>query len=180
MLGAMTGCGKKEESVSTDLIIKEYAKGLDLKLVGDLARKSKNAADFEKQLNTTSNKINNLDLNDDGKVDYIKVTEYGKGNKRGFSLTTDVGKGKEQEIATIEFVKSGEKVDMYVNGNSSLYGNNHHYRSHFGAIVALDVFFVEKLQVRKRLTRHCEKVRHLLSSRDLTLPTLIKMPCVPA
>ena len=117
MLGAMTGCGKKEESVSTDLIIKEYAKGLDLKLVGDLARKSKNAADFEKQLNTTSNKINNLDLNDDGKVDYIKVTEYGKGNKRGFSLTTDVGKGKEQEIATIEFVKSVEKVDMYVNGN---------------------------------------------------------------
>jgi len=132
LFGTITSCDKKEETVSTDLIIKEYAKGLDLKLVGEMARKAKDAAGFEKSLNTSANKVNNLDLNDDGKVDYIKVTEYGKDNKRGFSLTTELEKGKVQEVATIEFVKNGNAVDMSVNGNSSLYGNNHHYRSHFG------------------------------------------------
>lgn len=122
----------KPEKVSADVIAQEYAKGLDLKLAAELAKKAKNAEEFEKQLNTPSSKVNNIDLNDDGKVDYIKVTEYGSGSNRGFSLTTELESGKVQEIATIEFSKQGDRVDMNVNGNSSLYGSNAHYRSSFG------------------------------------------------
>ncbi len=135
---AMMGtCGKSRNKVTTDVIAQEFAKGLDLKAVSDLAKSSKNAADLEEKLNTKGTGVNNIDLNDDGKVDYIKVTEYGSGDTRGFSLTTELTPGEVQEIATIEFVKEGNQATMHTRGNSSLYGNNTHYRSSFGLTDAL-------------------------------------------
>lgn len=133
LLTMVATCNKsRSEDVSTEVIAQEYAKGLNLKLVAQLAKQAKNAEDFEQQLNSSSSKVNNIDLNDDGKVDYIKVTEYGNGSNRGFSLTSELEEGKEQEIATIQFSKQGDSVDMEVAGNPSLYGNGHHYRSSFG------------------------------------------------
>ena len=46
---------------------------LDLFAVLDLFQKSKTIEDFEKELNLEKNGINNLDLNLDKKVDFIKV-----------------------------------------------------------------------------------------------------------
>ena len=46
---------------------------LDLYAVLDLFLKSKTIEDFEKKLNDTKSKINNLDLDLDGKIDFIKV-----------------------------------------------------------------------------------------------------------
>lgn len=134
---AMMGTCQKSKPVSTEVIAKEYAKGLDLKAVSDAAQSSKDAADLEKKLNTPSEQLNNIDLNDDGKVDYIKVTEYGSDEKRGLSLTTELSPSEIQEIATIEFIKEGDKATMHTRGDSSLYGNGHHYRSSFGLTDAL-------------------------------------------
>ena len=53
------------------------AEGLNLKAVGELLKKANDAETFEKLLNSKDEGINNLDLNEDGKVDYIFVTEYG-------------------------------------------------------------------------------------------------------
>ena len=47
---------------------------LDLFAVLDLFQKSKTIEDFEKSLNEEKTGINNLDLNLDNKVDFIKVT----------------------------------------------------------------------------------------------------------
>ena len=63
------------------------------------------AEEFERLLNKEDG-INNLDLNEDGKVDYIEVEEYGTEALKGFSLTVEVEKGQEQEIATIEVEKT--------------------------------------------------------------------------
>jgi len=125
-------CSSRSKPVSADVIAKEYAKGLDLKAVSELAKRSRDAADFEKRLNTPGEKVNNLDLNDDGNVDYIKVQEYGSGNERGFSLTVEVAPGKVQEVATIEFVRDGDRVAMQTSGNESMYGSGQHYHSSFG------------------------------------------------
>ncbi|QQL45672.1 hypothetical protein [Sulfuriroseicoccus oceanibius] len=125
-------CSSQSKPVSTEVIAKEYAKGLDLKAVSALAKRSKDAADFEKRLNSPGEKVNNLDLNDDGNVDYIKVQEYGSGNERGFSLTVEVEPGKVQEVATIQFVRDGDRVNMQTSGHSSLYGSGQHYHSSFG------------------------------------------------
>lgn len=106
---------------------------LDLKAVGGLLKKAKDGETFEKLLNSKSEGVNNLDLNEDGKVDYISVTEYGTEQVRGFSLTTEPSPGEVQEIATIEVEKvSGEQAQMEVRGNQQIYGQNHYYHSSFG------------------------------------------------
>ncbi len=136
-------CSRKEtaqayqEPRSTELILKEYSKGLDLKAVTELAKKAKDAPDFERLLNSRAEAVNNIDLNDDGKVDYIKVTEYGSGDKRGFSLTDEISPGKVQEIATIDIQKEGEKATVQTTGNPSLYGPGSYQHSSFGLTDAL-------------------------------------------
>src|SRR5437764_3842058 len=53
---------------------------LDLYAVLDLFQKSKTIEAFEKSLNDEKNRINNLDLNLDKKVDFIKVVTKKDGN----------------------------------------------------------------------------------------------------
>ncbi len=122
---------------ATEIILKEYSKGLNLAAVTELAKKSKDAEEFEKLLNDKSEAVNNIDLNDDFKVDYIEVTEYGSGDQRGFSLSTEIESGKTQEIATIEFKRDGDKATVQTSGNSSLYGPGHYHHSSFGLTDAL-------------------------------------------
>jgi len=138
-------CSRKSSSslpISTPeeqaaVILKEYSKGLDLDAVTVLAKKSKDAADFERLLNNQAEAVNNIDLNEDGKVDYINVTEYGSGNRRGLSLTTEISPGKIQEIATIDFEKNGESGVIQTSGNPSLYGPGHYHHSNFSMTDAL-------------------------------------------
>ncbi|MBW2184791.1 MAG: hypothetical protein JRF49_13145, partial [Deltaproteobacteria bacterium] len=60
------------------------ANGLDLKAVGELVKQARNGEELEKLLNKSGG-VNNLDLNEDNKVDYIHVTEYGNDRAKGFS-----------------------------------------------------------------------------------------------
>ncbi len=108
------------------------ADGLDLQAVGALIKKTKDAEDLEKLVNDKSVGINNLDLNEDGNVDYIKVTEFGDDSAKGFSLTVEPVKGEEQEVATIHLEKSSDKqASVEVRGNRQIYGSNHYYHSYF-------------------------------------------------
>ena len=103
---------------------------LNLQALGELVKNSTSAQDIEDKLNQNGS-INNLDLNNDGSVDYIKVTEYGSGNQRGFSFTVDVASGQTQEIATIEVARGSNNAQMNIQGNQQLYGNNGYYQSHY-------------------------------------------------
>lgn len=140
----MSQCSRKEAVQTsqepprtTEVILKEYSKGLDLNAVTVLAKKAKDAADFERLLNSQSEAVNNIDLNDDNKVDYIKVSEYGSGDKRGFSLTDEIAPGKVQEIATIEFQRENNNAVVQTTGNPSLYGPGSYHHSSFGLTDAL-------------------------------------------
>ncbi len=107
--------------------------GLDLSAVGSLLKEAKDAEALEKLLNSKEKGINNLDLDEDGSVDYIKVSEFGTDTERGYSLTVELAKDDIQEVATIEVKKSAESgADVAVKGNEHVYGRNHHYHSHFG------------------------------------------------
>lgn len=106
--------------------------GLNLVAVGELLKKAKDGAEFEKLLNSPNNGVNNLDLNEDGQVDYISVTEYGDSRVKGFSLTTEPAPGETQEVATIEVEKAGDQANVQIQGNERLYGQNHYHHSSFG------------------------------------------------
>lgn len=111
----------------------DAASGLDLRAVGELVKEAKTGEEFERLLNTPTVGINNLDLNEDGAVDYIKVTEYGSGDVKGFSLTVDLPENQTQEIATIEIEKTADgTANVQTRGNQNIYGSNHYYHNSFG------------------------------------------------
>ncbi len=127
------GCSKKQDRYNVEVqTMVSAADGLDLQAVGDLLKRAKTAEQLEKLLNDSGEGINNLDLDENGEVDYVQVEEYGSGNSRGFSLTVETSADEEQEVATIEIEKSGNEADVQIHGNSHVYGANHYHRSRFG------------------------------------------------
>ena len=74
---------------------------LDLYAVLDLFQKSKTIEAFEKSLNDEKTKINNLDLNLDKKVDFIKVITKKEDDAYTFILQVDVSKTETQDVAVI-------------------------------------------------------------------------------
>jgi hypothetical protein len=123
-IGLMVSCDQ-QQSVAQDQTVATTstpaAAGLDLQAVTEIVKQSKNAAEIEQKLNAPGS-VNNLDLDGDGNVDYIHVTEYGKGNMRGFSLTVMDSTGADQEIATIEIERGYDSANVIVVGEPEYYG----------------------------------------------------------
>ncbi len=99
---------------------------LDLYAVLDLFQKSKTIEDFEKSLNDEKTGINNLDLNLDGKVDFIKVITKQNENDFTFILQDDVTETETQDVAVILLSKDkNDKVTMQIVGDVDLYGKDY-------------------------------------------------------
>lgn len=107
--------------------------GLDLQAVGEMVKKAKDAESLEQMLNGEAG-VNNLDLNEDGDVDYINVESYGEGAARGFSLYVNFSETETQEVASIDIEKGADgSAQVYMTGNDQIYGQNHSYHSHYSA-----------------------------------------------
>jgi len=99
---------------------------LDLYAVLDLFQKSKTIEEFEKTLNTEKTGINNLDLNLDKKVDFIKVETKQKDKDFTFILQVDVTEKEKQDVAVILVSKDkNDKVTMQIVGDKDLYGKDY-------------------------------------------------------
>src|SRR5688572_12785342 len=99
---------------------------LDLYVVLELFQKSKTIEEFEKNLNTANPPINNLDLDLDGKVDFIKVATTKKDDDFTFVLQVAVSKDETQDVAVILVSKDkNKKVTMQMVGDKELYGKNY-------------------------------------------------------
>jgi len=97
---------------------------LDLYAVLDLFQKSKTIESFEKSLNDEKTKINNLDLNLDKKVDFIKVVTKKNGDSYTFILQVDVNKKETQDVAVILLNKDKKgKIDLQIVGDGENAGN---------------------------------------------------------
>lgn len=99
---------------------------LDLYGVLELFKNADNTQEFEKALNSDKNKVNNLDLNNDGKVDYIRTIDYQKDNSRAIILQVDINEKEAQDVAVIEINKIGEEVaNIQIIGDEDLYGKDY-------------------------------------------------------
>lgn len=99
---------------------------LDLYAVLDLFKKSETIEDFEKKLNEESTKINNLDLNNDKKIDFIKVVTEKKDKDFIFILQILVNKDEVQDVAVINVFKIIDgSINMQIIGDEALYGKNY-------------------------------------------------------
>lgn len=130
VLGLMLGgCGGGDSSNVTVVNAKD---GLNIQALCEVVQKAKDAEDLEKKLNEPGQKVNNLDLDEDGKVDYVGVTEFTKGKTHGFSFTVSIG-GEKQEVATVQIEENSDgTASVEAQGNQHVYGHGHYYHSRIG------------------------------------------------
>ena len=99
---------------------------LDLYGTLELFKKSASLEDFEKALNTENNSVNNLDLNGDGKIDYIRVVDNGEEEAHAVRLEVPVGETESQDVAVIELEKNGDaSANLQIIGDEDLYGKDY-------------------------------------------------------
>lgn len=116
-----------QEDVTVVTPASEAAEGLDLQAVAELFKDSENLEAFEQSLNDPDTGVNNLDLDDDGEVDFIRVMEEVSDDTHVIILQVLLGEDEVQDVATIEVEKSGdESYDMQVHGNEEIYGADYY------------------------------------------------------
>lgn len=64
-------------------------------------------------INSEDNHVNNLDLNADGDIDYIKVIDKSDGDVHAFVLQVIVSETENQDIAVIEMEKTEKNRSPY-------------------------------------------------------------------
>jgi len=90
----------------------------------ELFKKSASPEEFEKMLNSEDNKVNNLDLNGDGEIDYIKVIDRNEKDVHAFVLQAAVSDSESQDVAVIELEKEGtDKAVLQIVGDEDIYGD---------------------------------------------------------
>ena len=80
---------------------------LNLYAVLNLFQESETLELFEKNLNAEDSKINNLDLNNDEKTDYIKVIDNVDGETHLIILQVAINDKENQDVAVFVVTKSG-------------------------------------------------------------------------
>ena len=89
----------------------------------EMFKKATSPEEFEKLLNEPDNHVNNLDLNGDGDVDYIRVVGTVKGDAHVFVLQVPVAEKESQDIAVIELEKTGnENAVLQIVGDGDIFG----------------------------------------------------------
>src|SRR6187402_1131251 len=89
----------------------------------ELFKKSASPEEFEQLLNSEDSKVNNLDLNGDGYIDYIRVIDRNEGNVHAFILQAVISENESQDVAVIELEKQANgKAVLQITGDEDVYG----------------------------------------------------------
>ncbi len=125
---AAAGCGQSPQKNNVS-ISSNVTANFDVNKLGEIVKNSTDPAVLEKAINDPKNRINNLDLDKDGKIDYLKVTEPGKNE---LDVVDEISKDKSVTVATIKVDPTNDKsADLNIQGNPSYAGDNYMYHSHF-------------------------------------------------
>jgi len=124
----MTGImiASADETVTVSSTNADIAENLDLKAVATLFGEVNNLEEFEKELNSEERHLNNLDLNGDGLVDYLRVVEIGEGENRLIVLQAVLAKDIYQDVASIYVERQADQtVSVQVIGDEYVYGTDY-------------------------------------------------------
>lgn len=93
----------------------------------EMFKTAQSIEDFEQKINDEQNNINNLDLNEDGQIDYVRVIDHVEGEVHALVLQVPLNEKEAQDIAVIEIEKTGkDNAILQIVGDDLLYGNNHY------------------------------------------------------
>ena len=104
---------------------------LDLQAVAAAFAESNSVQEFERILNSSRYMINNLDLNRDGWVDYLRVIEVRQGYRHVFLIQACLAPSVFQDVATLVAEWQANKLFVEVIGDPYLYGYNYVVRPVF-------------------------------------------------
>lgn len=89
----------------------------------EMFKKATSLEEFEKLINTKDNNVNNLDLNEDSDVDYVRVVDNMNEDAHAFVLQVPISETENQDIAVIELEKTGEEnAVLQIVGDEDIYG----------------------------------------------------------
>ncbi len=101
----------------------DISENLDLEAVASVFGESEDLEDFEKRLNDPETQISNLDLNEDGEVDYLRVIESSKEETHLVTIQAVIGEDLFQDVAVIDVEKDSEsETQVQVVGDVYMYG----------------------------------------------------------
>ena len=104
---------------------------LDLNAVAAAFADSRSVREFEQILNSSRYMINNLDLNRDGWIDYLRVIETHRGYYHTFLIQACLAPGMFQDVATLVAERQANALFVEVIGDPYLYGYNYIVRPVF-------------------------------------------------
>lgn len=104
---------------------------LDLQAVAAAFAEAKSVKEFEMLLNSSRYMINNLDLNGDGYIDYLRVLETRKGYYHALLIQACIAPGLFQDVATLVAECRANLLYVEVIGDPYLYGYNYIVRPTF-------------------------------------------------
>lgn len=104
----------------------DISDNLDLDAVASIFGDSENLEEFERKLNDPDNPISNLDLNEDGYIDYLRVVENSSDRNSLVVIQAVLDEDVFQDVATIEIerVNNGNPRVQIV-GDPYIYGSNY-------------------------------------------------------
>lgn len=104
---------------------------LDLNAVAAAFAESNSVQEFERILNSSRYMINNLDLNHDGWIDYLRVIETRRGYYHTLLIQACLAPGVFQDVATLIAERRADVLMVEVVGDAYLYGYNYIVRPVF-------------------------------------------------
>ncbi|MCB9014695.1 MAG: hypothetical protein H6541_02790 [Lentimicrobiaceae bacterium] len=99
---------------------------LNLYAVMKLFQESETLEGFERSLNAEDSRINNLDLNGNNLIDYIKVIDYVDGGTHTIVLQVAINERENQDVAVFTVYKDKrDQVHIQLVGDEYLYGKDY-------------------------------------------------------
>jgi len=99
---------------------------LNLYAVMKLFQESETLEGFERDLNAEDSRINNLDLNGDDRIDYIKVIDYVDGETHSIVMQVAINPRENQDVAVFTVYKDSRgNVQVQLVGDEYLYGKDY-------------------------------------------------------
>ena len=114
------------KSYSVQIKNEDISNNLDLEAVASIFGEAMNLEDFERKLNDPYYRISNLDLNNNGAVDYLRVIELNENSVHLIVIQAVLDRNIFQNIATVVVEKTNYRnANVQIVGDPYLYGPNY-------------------------------------------------------
>lgn len=131
-----------QKQITVEAKNNDISNNLDLQAVASIFGDSKDLQEFEMKLNDFDSQISNLDLNNDGEVDYLRVIETTDNNTHLVVIQAVLEKDVFQDVASILVErKDNRRTIVQVIGSPYMYGENYIIEPVYGYTPSIYSYF---------------------------------------